>query len=698
MVKRVLLSVWFLGLLLALPVIFQLPEFFAKYKIRQVLQETTAQPEDYRIYFRDLNNDGKRQKVYSFRNQAGQLAFQYFGDEGGLINQINFSRKYSPNVPWVYFGDANNNGMLEIYGFSLGRDSLFLNWAEPYGPDAGPDRTESLFITRIGVFDVNKLDFTVTRFNVLDLDLDGQREILFSLVTGYSEYPRMLVKINPETLEITTSDDLGINPYIPVYHDLDKDMKLEIIVGSNAYQNLEDSPGDGIIYSRPYLLAYDSDLKPIWPPLPFSPGIDNTLHVLFNPSDMREIVVFQFNRSLPTDRMIGIFRVDYNGNVKDSTFLPEYGKRFKFQVFDGGDFFWLYTGDKMVMINPYLKVIGEKDIDVSAKMYRSRDFEEGFPHIATSDLQSLKVCIYTDYFNHKVEKVFKDEKIRNIIMEVAMGPEYFMIQTDSNEYTYRFGKNRLYYLKFPAFLAIYLLSVLFVWLIMRIREKQLTEWYDLQNQVRDLEIKSIRMQMDPHFMFNAFNSMALLLKNGERDEAFNAFMKFTRMVRLNFDFSDQITRPLSEELEIVRQYLDLNKLRFKDNLEFSVHVAGDVPMSVPVPKMMLQIHVENALKHGLARLETTGKLDLSIVKSGNEIRVSIEDNGIGRQKAAQLNTGSTRQGLKMLQAMYDRLNQQGKPKIFQEIEDLLDENQKPAGTRVNIRIPFTGKDPAVARA
>jgi len=250
----------------------------------------------------------------------------------------------------------------------------------------------------------------------------------------------------------------------------------------------------------------------------------------------------------------------------------------------------------------------------------------------------------------------------------------------------------LWYIKFPVYLLIYLLSVLFVWLIQRIREKQLNERYELQNQLRTMEIKSLRMQMDPHFMFNTFNSMALLLKNGNGEEAFDAFMKFTRMVRLNFDFSDQFTRQLSEELEIVRQYLELNKLRFKEKLEFSIEVSGEVPQNMLIPKMMLQIHVENALKHGLARLEKTGIIQITIVREGNEIRVTIEDNGIGRQKAAQINPGSTRQGLKMLQAMYDRLNQQIKTKVVQKITDLKDENQDPAGTRVDIRIPLTLKE------
>jgi sensor histidine kinase YesM len=186
--------------------------------------------------------------------------------------------------------------------------------------------------------------------------------------------------------------------------------------------------------------------------------------------------------------------------------------------------------------------------------------------------------------------------------------------------------------------------------------------------------------------------MALLMKNGEKEEAFDAFMKFTKMVRSNFDFSDRFSRPLSEEMQMVNHFLDINKLRFREKLDFRITIAEDVPMNMLIPKMMLQIHIENALKHGLARLEKSGTIHINIIRQEDVILVAIEDNGIGRLKAAKLNPDSTKQGLKMLQAMYERLNQQSKTKIIQEIIDLTDEQGNAAGTRVVIRVPLNLKE------
>ncbi len=685
MLKRIILSVWLLGLAFALPLILLLPEVFSKYKITQILQEPAAQADNYRIFFRDLDGDGQLQKIYSFRTRHSQLACQYFGNNAGLVNQIVFPHQYTSNVPNVYFGDANHNGKSEIYGFSLGRDSLYLNWVELNTPSSG--KTESLFISRIGIFDQNKFDFTISRFNLIDLDNDGNTEIVFSLISGLSIFPRMVVVYHPDSGRLLTSEDMGINPYFMYYYDLDRDGKLEILTGSNVGYTLNDSTSERVFDDQPFLLAHDSELNPFWKPLSFSRGVENSLHIMPIVNNQMEIVVFQFNRSLPYEKVVGAYKVDFRGNLKDSAFFAPYGKRFKYFAYPEQDHYWLYTGDKMVMIGYDLKVIKEKAIEPSAQMYRNFSEGEGCPEIATTDLLSTKLCLYTESFDFFVEHRYKDEIIKRVIFEIGKGPDHFMVQTDHNEYTYQFHRNRLYYLKYPVFLFIYLLSVFFVWLIQGIRERQLSEKYELQAQMRDLEIKSLRMQMDPHFMFNAFNSMALLLKSGNREEAYEAFMKFSRMVRSNFDFSDRLTRPLAEEIDMTRQYLELNKLRFKDKLNFQIDVARDVPLNVLIPKMMLQIHVENALKHGLSKLEKTGVVTISILMEKDDLLISVTDNGIGRQKAAQLNPGSTKQGIKMLKAIYDRLNQYNKSRISQEVIDLKDENQIPCGTRIVIRVP-----------
>lgn len=246
--------------------------------------------------------------------------------------------------------------------------------------------------------------------------------------------------------------------------------------------------------------------------------------------------------------------------------------------------------------------------------------------------------------------------------------------------------------KYPYFLLVYLTSVLFVWLIQYARVRQMRQKYELQNQVHELELRSFQSQMDPHFMFNAFTTMASLLKKGNQEQAYNAFTKFSKLVRLNFEYSQKITRPLKDELQVVSDFLEINKMRFKDKLDYSINLKDESLVHTKVPKMVLQIHVENALKHGLSRKKDTGKVIVLAKRESDYLYLKVEDNGIGRAKAKLLKRPSTRQGLKMLQALYDRLNQKNRLKITQRFTDLKDENQDPAGTRVEVWVPLNLKE------
>ena len=683
--RHLMTSGWILGLIIALPIILSMPVLFNKYRADLVLQEPAAHSVNYRIQFRDLDGNGIKQKIYVYRNDPGQLTFQYFADNGAIINRVSFPHKHTAPLAYLLFGDANRNGIAEVYGFTLNKDSLFINSTEL--KDNLFKTIHSWFVSKVGVFNNGSINVNVNRLGVTDLDHDGRSEVIFAITSGYSKFPRMIVSMDPETGEMKKTEDVGINPFYMTFWDLDKDGSLEILSGSTAGYNLSDTANNEIIDSRPYLMAFDYDLSMLFPPLPFSSGINNVIQLFVNSGGRDEIVAFQFNRSLPAEKVVGIYTIDFKGNLKDSVFFPKLGKRVNYQVFQFDRKFWIYTGDKMVEMNEELEIQNIENIENSTGIFQNPFMRGGTPEFITTDHLLTKACIYTENFRHKVEKRYSDETIKTILTDIGKGPAYFMVQTNKNEYTYQFRRNGLYYLKFPVYLLIYLLSAGFVWLVQFLREKQLHEKYELKNQLKELEIKYLRMQMDPHFMFNAFTTMALMIKTGDRTQAFDSFMKFTRMLRSNFDFSDHLTRPLHEELQTVRDYLEINKLRFKDKLNYEVKVAEDVPVNTLIPKMALQIHVENSLKHGLSQLEKPGFIRIGVNKETDFLCLSVEDNGIGRQKAAALNRPSTKQGIKMLLALMDRLNMQNKLKITQTYIDLQDETGFPAGTRVDIRVP-----------
>jgi LytS/YehU family sensor histidine kinase len=231
-----------------------------------------------------------------------------------------------------------------------------------------------------------------------------------------------------------------------------------------------------------------------------------------------------------------------------------------------------------------------------------------------------------------------------------------------------------------------LIIVLTVFLILRrvfINQRRKAE---REKELIELQLKTIKSQIDPHFAFNAINTIASFIITEHPDVAYDYFTRFARMIRKILEDNENISRLLKEEIDFVRNYLELQKMRFKDKFEYSIILDDDVSGDVHVPKMIIQSFAENSIKHGLMHRKSGGLLTIAIRKENSALQVIIEDNGVGRERAAQLNPGSTHRGFKIVEhisELYRKLYHIG---IDQVIEDLKDEEGNALGTRVVLRI------------
>ncbi|NTV84628.1 MAG: histidine kinase, partial [Bacteroidales bacterium] len=238
-----------------------------------------------------------------------------------------------------------------------------------------------------------------------------------------------------------------------------------------------------------------------------------------------------------------------------------------------------------------------------------------------------------------------------------------------------------------------LIVILTIFLILRrffINQQRKTR---REKELIELQLKTIKSQIDPHFAFNAINTIASFIFSDKPDVAYDYFTRFARMIRNILEDNEKISRMLSEEMDFVKNYLELQKMRFRDKFEYSILLDEDVPQNIFVPKMIIQSHAENAIKHGLMHKKSGGRLMISIRKINNEISVTIEDNGIGREKAAQLNPDTTRRGFRIIERTIELYSKLHQTKISQFIEDLRDENGHSSGTRVVLTIYLPGDQP-----
>ncbi|MDZ7636169.1 MAG: histidine kinase [Bacteroidales bacterium] len=201
-----------------------------------------------------------------------------------------------------------------------------------------------------------------------------------------------------------------------------------------------------------------------------------------------------------------------------------------------------------------------------------------------------------------------------------------------------------------------------------------------------LQLNSVIKQFDPHFTFNAVTSVGSLIMKGEKEKAYNYFIKLSNLLRSIISDSAVLLKPLEQELEFVTRYCELQKLRFGDRFQYSITVSDDVNLKAPVPKMIIQSFAENAIKHGLENKKGQGVMEVIVSSREEGIELVVRDNGIGRAAASALQTGGAGTGLRNIASIIETMNRANIEKITFALKDLYN-NGKPAGTEVMVFLP-----------
>ena len=212
--------------------------------------------------------------------------------------------------------------------------------------------------------------------------------------------------------------------------------------------------------------------------------------------------------------------------------------------------------------------------------------------------------------------------------------------------------------------------------------------YETEKKIATLQLASVKAQMEPHFIMNTINTIGSSIYRQKPDEAYNLLLNFSGMVRSLLLSSDKLTRSLKEEIEFVRNYLELEKNRFTEVFSYTINVEEDVNQESLIPKMIMQLHAENALKHGLLPKKSGGLLQISVSNENDYMVIKVSDNGIGRNLASKNISQSTGKGMKILGQFFETYNKHNKNQLKQEIIDLYDDENNPAGTQVKIYVPF----------
>jgi two-component sensor histidine kinase len=244
-------------------------------------------------------------------------------------------------------------------------------------------------------------------------------------------------------------------------------------------------------------------------------------------------------------------------------------------------------------------------------------------------------------------------------------------------------------------------SMLFglVYLIVRKRvdqekEKRVNLKLQYQSRMMTLETQSLNSSMNRHFIFNALNSIQYYINMQDKVSANRYLTSFARLIRKNLDSSEESQSRLTDELERITLYLDLEEMRFQGKFSYKIHVDPEIHLeTMRVPAMMLQPFLENSIWHGILPLDRPGTIRIDISKQGNTCVIAIADDGIGyetslRQKS-QRNNGHVSKGMEITQnrmALFGKMT--GLNYKVEGPAEIPGEDGLPTGTLVKISLPL----------
>lgn len=231
------------------------------------------------------------------------------------------------------------------------------------------------------------------------------------------------------------------------------------------------------------------------------------------------------------------------------------------------------------------------------------------------------------------------------------------------------------------------------------RERFLKFWADEEQRhtkkIVELELRTLQLQMNPHFIFNALNSIQSYVMTHDAITANSYLSKFANLIRMFLDSSRSKYISLQEEIKMLNLYIEMESLRFEDKFDYVFHVDSEVNKYIEIPTMILQPFVENAINHGLRYKRVKGLLKIYFYYSNDYLICRMEDNGVGRKIAKEIQSktrkGYKSQGLKITAerlVTYNKINESNIGFSINDLHTNMNDSEEDIGTVVEVRFPL----------
>ncbi|AOW19662.1 tetratricopeptide repeat-containing sensor histidine kinase [Urechidicola croceus] len=208
---------------------------------------------------------------------------------------------------------------------------------------------------------------------------------------------------------------------------------------------------------------------------------------------------------------------------------------------------------------------------------------------------------------------------------------------------------------------------------------------EFESKVAETELKALRAQMNPHFIFNSLNSIGDYIENKDNESAHQFITKFAKLMRVTLENSSYREIPLDEDLEFIDLYLSVEKKRLNNKFTYEIKVSDDIDQeNTLVPPLILQPFIENSIWHGLSGKNDKGHILVEIKKQNNMLICSVDDNGVGRSMTTNINKNKQSLGIQITKKRIEIINKQ---KHSQGDIKIIDKENN-SGLRVEVNLPL----------
>ena len=404
--------------------------------------------------------------------------------------------------------------------------------------------------------------------------------------------------------------------------------------------------------------------------------------------------LFASNNAEPENKL---FKMNWQGEVKDSIEFDFYvSKHFTPLNINGNLNYYIYNEDTEEYLKfdyKSFKVQKARDINLGKRRHVLSDTDlnnDGKIDYVVHNSLSKEVTI----LNHRLKKqndLPNSSYLRFVTSNYYSDLEYGELSLIADKQTriFRYYNNPAKNYKYPLWFSIYLFSILFIGLILFLQNQRILRQQKMEQQLADLQLQNLRNQLDPHFTFNVLNSVGNAIYKQDKEGAYDLFQRFTRIIRSSLMVSDKVFRTLKEELQFTQDYLEFQKIRFKERFNYSFEIDKNVEtQNIRFPKMLVQGFAENAVKHAFYELDYTGQITIKAFRENGLMKVIIEDDGLGINQSKKLKaTSGTQKGEKILEEQIKQINKLYQTNYSLKIEDKSEWKSKQKGTNISILFP-----------